>query len=838
METPIKLVDEEAGVRTRDLGHQLRPALLTLLVVLAVIGLAELGLFRLTNGLLFDLAASSAAPGQPKVIVVRASESTSSAKLRARLLELGAERIVLLNVPSPTESIDVQNNTIVALSARRTPGKQIWQLPAVSLANAAADFIPAPEFGVARRLLLWLPGERGRIRTLEGGLSAISGDPADRLIVLPPTAIMPAFSENQILRANLPSGALRELTAVVAPPIARDPPRYLLSALSGSTVGAADFHGRALHAVIANRTAVEWRGTPRALLLACLTILLAALFSRLQATRRVLLTGGAIAIVICAGLLIVPLGGVLLPVTELCILVMVLAIASLVRQAEQRQHRLSLIGDRSASFLARNTLLQDQRRWIEFFPVAARLTGVQCGVVIQEQDDGSFALLASHGEVGKLAVAGLMRSRAFDHADETCPTAVSADTLSGWGHASLARLSSGGGPGIYWLFTIPADGANHPVIEAAAERLATRTSEQTALVSTLQGRQDREGAVYRSIGAVVARASELRRALGALQTAAILFDVTGIPLQANDAMERLLRVRGLQATRVTPVDVATKLGGIDADAARTMLSDLICNGGDLRIAGQADVAGQRFALRVAAADGDLLFEATDVTDLHRLSSIQTELAGEIDAKIRNDLEAVELATRLATDERLTVERRGRALAMIKEATARTRATLDSLGRLVEASLVAGQSEPYPMSPRSALVRAVAEIRPSAERSGVWLEIQQPALASLVMAQPDMLDALVLAMLEIALADSPRGSAIRAILTEEEIESVLIVSGGFGLPADQFAAMLGGESRLNSGPFRTLHRGRELLPSWGASLDTQSNVGQGYSFTLRLTRTLS
>lgn len=756
------------------------PRLLSLATASALIlaVLAEFETFELPNGLLFDLAAGAAGGGDPSVLVVRAAQGQ----------EFGTE------------------------AALRRRGMTTLQVVGSSAGDVEAV---APRLGVTRRVQL--------------------SDRAERLVLLPGAAVMPVLTSEQILSGAVPAETLKGVLALIAPAIETDPPRMLTSAVgSPPEIGMADFLARAHHAQRIDRLVREVAGLPRALLLIAASLLFALLAPRVKA-RHVPGATGVIAIsVLLIGMAMITVAGLLLPITEIAVLSLVTGAAAMAQAKAVRDEKLALLADRAGSFTSRHSLLTDQRRWVDFFPAAMRVTGIKSGLLIEEQPDDSFVVRAAVTGGAEDEPPLPRRQPCFDRADERRPEPVPADDLDGWTGGWIARLDENAEGRLYWLFRFSPGETD--LVLPAARRLARRVSELPILNGSARrssAAADIDARLFGSFSGLLARSSELRQSLGSLRTATMLFDGAGIPLQINEAMERLLRAARLNPARATPVDVASALAGLDAETARGMLGELIRRGGDLRLNPQAPVGGRHYGVRVTEVDGDLLFEATDVTDLQRLAELQRELAGDIDVRIRNDLEAIELATRLASDERLPQERRSRSLAMIGEAASRTRGTLGNLARLVDASIYSSASAPYPVNPRSALIQAAGGLKRVADQRGVRIDLRQPALAALVLAEPLMLDGLIRAMLLIPLSDSERGSAVTADLSEGEQFTELQVTGGFGLPSARFARAVEGLGSDTAEPLRLLGDAKAVIATWGAELEASSSAGQGYRLLLRM-----
>ncbi len=753
---------------------------LPLLAALLLSLLAELRLFRLTNGLIFDLAVSGATSDEPQALVVRA----------------------------PMEDMPLFMTRLRALGARPV---------AVTAEGSAGGLrIVRPTYGIARRVAL--------------------RDGSERLIQLPADAVMPELEGDQLDDGSLPSGALNGLTAVVGLPRDLDPPRFQPSGLADAPpLGAAEFIARAIHAVHSGKAGYELSGVARALVLLAAGLLLPIAIAAVPPRSQVVAAVLAVALLLATGLMLVRVGGVLAPVTELALLAALAGTIAVAAAHRDRERRLGLLADRFSAHAVRISLVADPRRWIEFFPAATRLTGVSSSLVLEAKPEGDFDVKAAFGPQASLGAARLARTEDFDRADEQHPKPVQVRALPGWSDGRLVRLDSAGDPATYWLYMAFA-GDEQDAILKAAERLAEHAASQPGLAAPSRRSRQRHPVDVRLFGlltAMISRTSEIRGSFAALQTATALFDAAGVPLNVNSAMERLMRVSGLQAGRSTPVDIASGLAGIEANAARAMLGELVRHGGDVRLNSNVQVGSRRFSVRAVAIDSDLLFEATDVTHQYRLASIQTELATNIDARIRNDLAAIELATKLASDSRLTAERRDRALAMIGQATRRTRGALGELERLACATIYADDSEPYPVNLRSALKQAVAAAKTASDKAGVAIQLRLPTLTSLVLAEPEMLDELLQAMLEVLASDSARGTTNEIVLREEVEECELVLTGGFGIAAERWAWLLSGEDHSALRPVRVLQLAGPRVERWGGSLTTHSEAGNGYCFTLRL-----
>lgn len=852
---------ENTEPTSSQLGETARFYWLFPLVVALVLVLAgEIGLTRVPNGLLFDVATRHLAAKEPKAVLFEPSGEIDPGQvdwaLAVTLLRrLGAEKIVFtfdpFARPNPSER---GPDIIVGGPPQPVPGKPgRWRLqdqePSPRIQHAVA-VVPPSEHGIFRRQWLWIPSPEGRLPTIEAMAAGQTlNGPSDFLIAMPSREVLPRVPLEQLFSKVFPDDLLRGKIAVVGPGRFVDPPRYVTPATAGKPqVNRAEFHTRAIQSLLAGRAIQPVTGVWRALLLFGFSVLLVRLLARSDpsALARNLTIG--VLLTVGLGYAMLALADLMLPLTELLLAPLVLGFM-IFRQKEMLQdERLVRVVDRTTAYVARHALLTDLNRWPDFLATAARLGGIEQWLLFEKLNGGAVEVLASQGHIDENVNAQIRYLPLLKRADEARPAPVPAgESLFRLpGKAHLVRLTNSERR-IYWLYHIPL-GDSH---EASSANAAKRISHSLVAALDLEYadpaakmQSDRfkslDNRVAHSMDLIVSRSTELRQSLAAMQTAMILYDAAGMPLHTNASMRRILRSLQLDVAESTPVDVAEKLTSIDGGASRSMLKELVLTGGELRLSAAQELEGRRYVLRVnnvqnevGEPTGGLLFEAIDVTEVDRMAQVQRELASQIDSQIRNDLEAIQLAARLASDGRLSRERQNKALAHVLEATARARNTLNSIGELLDRALRVGMPDPYPVNPKHSLIRALSCVRSRADELGVELKLEQPGLTTAVIAEPALLDELVEALVRVVLNDSPRGSVVAAELLELESESAIVVTGGFGLPPDRLDDILGGRGKGGSEEFRVIAQATEVLPAWGGVIEASSEPGAGYSFKVRL-----
>ena len=811
----------------------LRLAMLPLFLGAVLAVLAHFDMFQAPNVVLFDAAVSNVEPGPPRAIVVRA-EPGEVARVIERLREEGVDTIAVTD--GLAQQANLTSGALIGWSPAQVRGTDHWWIPDES--NMVADFVPPTQGQVGRRALLRLSGERGPIPTLEGAIAPRSYAASAVYLALPPRTIMPSLKSEDIIEGELPLGSMERLHVVIGPPVLQSPPQMRTSALPGSVaIGAAEFHARAFHALLSNAVATQVDGVARAALIVGWSLLLALLFVWVPGPQRVAATVLAAVLAFAIGMAMITLAGFFLPIAEMVIVALGTGLAARLLERAERRQAVAHLGERLVGRLRQQRIIQDTSRWTQFFSAAAKLTGVESSLLARQQADGSFVPIAAFGPASSYGAAGLRHSRDLSRADLHRPIPVTVTDLAGWQGGGLARLNSIDFDGLYWLYNIPSGSKDRKEIAAAAERLS-----QTARAShggpprsarMLQDVEKAHSRLERGIDDLLRRNEELERTLAAVQDAIVLFDASGIPFVMNPSMRQLIETSGLHPARTTPVDLAVALTGMETDDARAAIGDIVRRGGQVLLPRHRDIDGRFYAVRVERVVGDLLVEVTDTTEQERLARWQADLAENIDARLRNDVEAMGLAVRLAQDDRLPAEKRERALDLLSDALGRVGSAIGALSGIAETNGAARDAQVLAVNPRATLERVVSRLGPEAEAGGVKIRMIVPALASLVDAEPDLLDRIVETMLQIVIGDSERGSVATVEMVEYERSTILTISGGFGLPAELFGNSLAETPETSTSPFAIIRRAEASIARWGGELTVASAAGEGYRFTVRL-----
>lgn len=851
---PVEAPNEDRQRFIAIAGSFRSHVLVPVAVLLSLFIASRLGIFSATDGMLFDLASGTRSPVAPQVILIEHSDrwtQSDAVRALAAVQPMGMRGAVFMSDPfygglrlpvAPTVPV------IVGREAHQVPGHTFeWSVaPADNRVPVvmAATAIPPAENGIFRRQLRSLPApDNGRLATIEG--AAVGRDrPAEFLISLPSSQVIARIPAAVLLSGGAPPGLLEGKLLLFGNAPSVDPPRFPTSA-AGETriVSASELHARALESLLGGRAAVGLGAAARGLLAA----MFAFAFPFLSAhwSPKASLRNSLLLVLLLLGLtyLVLIVANIMLPVGELAAAQLLLGAAVFYQKEIAQEESLQRLVANATSYVARHTVLREQSRWTHFFTAMTGLVGTSRSIVIKAGDSQGFDIIAAQNERECLPALG-SASTQLANADGRRPEPVRAGHLSGWGANSyIARLSPAGATPLYWIFQLDSD---DPGVTSSAKRTARRASQMLEAIEDRPSRQGVPGeplnvAIASSMNMIVERTSVLRRSVSAMETAFMLFDASGLPVETNASMLDLIRHAGLDPQGGTPVEIVSTIIPMSREASERIVGEIVRDGGELRLASTREISGRRYVLRCTHSlepngqpTGDLLLEAIDVTDVHRLGELQREIATYLDANIRNNLEAIELAAGLASDDRLEASAQRNWLGHVVEAARRARDRLNSIDRLLYPEMANPMQVPHPVNARALVERALATVRSASGIDDARIEVDLPEVASPVLAEPSLAEQAIGAMLRVAIFDMPEGKNLLVSLKVSRDTSLVEIKGGFGTSPMRLARMLSSDKSKTTNPGHALisKLGTDV-ETWGGKLSATSREGRGFHFKLNL-----
>lgn len=830
--------------------------LLPLLVALALASLHQFGVFRDLDGRLFDTVQHYAAGSEPQVVVIERDPAFEAlgprrfAWLDAALGALGIERIGYLG--GPGEPVGGDTPVVTAVRASRLPMGEVWQLDRLAgtrIGDVAARILPPAEYGVFRSQWLGLRGGEETIPVFETALAGAEPRDAEYLISMRRRQSIPVLPASQIVSRELASAQLGGVVALVVEPAALRPAFATPLDPSGNTTSEAVLRAHAVHNLRSGRAV--FRASPWEvwviLVAACLA--LAVAYRRTDPKRLFLATSLLASVIILAGSwLAMQLAGRLLPVTALLVAPWLVAVQCILLRERRQDTRLERAAARAVQHSVIRSALREGARLPDFVDPTARVAGVERSLLLDVAKTGELRMLSSHqASLDDLAMDAQPLAKELVKLRGRQSGFDAASLVPTWGTEARLAWIGGAERDLFWIYAVPPGGRTGKRGQLV-RAVAASFRELFRLRADLNARERQEekylpidDKVASAIGLVARESDQIRRGFDTIDTAVMVFHLIGSPLHANRPMEELYREFELPIYETPLVDALSVLTTLDAARIEAMLQELVFNGGEMRLPMCNFGSGERI-LRVASPDSMarsvdrvIVIEAIDIADLHAAADLRRDVGLFIDLQLRNDLEAILLATDLATNPRVGPDKVVPVINRIGDAARRATGRLDEVAALVRGAHEDLLEACYPVDARSLVLQTLEKVAELAEDLDVALDVQLPAMSGFTIAEPRALGDMLEAMMRVVIADTPQGESVTVKLDELAGETQVNVSGGFGIGFGRLVYLLTKGEDQSVGEYRLINRGIARTSKWGGSVSYWGREAAGFGFNVKLRR---
>jgi PAS domain-containing protein len=731
-----------------------------------------------------------------------------------------------------------------------------------------AVIIPPLDNGVLRRLATTVAVDGGPVPTLAYAAARQAGAPD-----LPPPGVsfllrfphdlesLPRVDAQRVLDGRVPRELVEGRGAVVA--LAGDPDAPGLPTPGASalpTLRLPELRALALETLLSGRAVLEAGPAQSVALVLLAAAGGAAVYLRVGPRRWPFAAATATAGILAAGFGALRWAGLVLPVSALLASQVLLAFAiwrwrevgedaALKRMCRELSAQLRGI---AAPAMPYGT---DEARWAAVAATASRLLGLRRSLFLVARAAGAPGLDQAAGIGASLA--DLPPDRRDPSrppfsiaAGEGAPVAVERSFLASAGEGEEVYLAPlprrGGAPRAFWAFTLGREEERRaPALLAAVRATAEEVmAPEEQAVPGLGGKRV-DMALWRDVDRLIHHAVTLAGVLDRISTAVAVFDSLGRPLHVNARMAAATEAVGLRLGDLAPSDLAAMLGGLPQDQAARLVRRVLLERSPVELPAARPLGGRRYLLRlVVPGTGDaavaaapaLLCELVDVTEPLRLAEIQRGFAEHVGLKLRNEVEAIQLAAGLLGDDRTAVAVRSRVLALMRGALESMRATVAAAEGFMAFEVGAPGLNAYPVDALAALRAAAADAEREASRRRARLDVSSPEIASLVLAAPGALEAVLRSMLLLLVEDAREGSVV-AVAMEEGAAAIVVrgVNEGFGMPDARLQAVLAGEEAASSPEVGALREAVRTAAGWGGALTAEAKPGEGFRLALTLRR---
>lgn len=349
------------------------------------------------------------------------------------------------------------------------------------------------------------------------------------------------------------------------------------------------------------------------------------------------------------------------------------------------------------------------------------------------------------------------------------------------------------------------------------------------------------GDLSRAIVALERRVSSFEHLFAGLSTAAIVFDLFGRVVLVNERMSRLLASVGIAPFEMTAADLIERIAGQSPEQVRELVQTLLENDTPTILPARlTDREGHHFLLNVRSLRQDadsapeagpfrsngLLLELVDVSEIHRLYGMKSELVNYLNHLINNHLATVLGATQL-------LERRpdaaGEMRTLIDAQCRKAAATVARAQDLLAHELEVDFGGSYPVDPRPALEGMIDALQAAATERGIRLTLYMPATPLLIYANPGALETVLHALGEFLLRDAVENSELVVTLTEHDGggATLQLANAGFGMPQERLDASLHAADGIADPLFSPLREALRQIESWGSHARITTALGEGF-----------
>jgi hypothetical protein len=842
---------------------KLKTFIVSLILAAGLAALQFAGAFRIIDERFFDAATLSEAGTVPQVVIVERDPGFEGqgprrfSRLNAMLHDLGIGKVGHLPAAGEPISPLAQNYSaagpapVIALPVGRVPASQNWDLVGEDANQGvpAARLLAAARYGIHRTHLAGLSGAGGMIPTFESELSGVTADDQPFLVRMPSTQNIPVVTASQILSGDLRGEELRGMVALVAP--AEALAGRLTTPLSPKSAKTSEaiFRAHVLQTLLSGRATYFARDWEVLLLLFCMASIAALSYWRSDPKRIALpLSLALTAAALASSWAALQFAGKLLPLTAMAVTPWLVAFSAVLIREQNQDGVLEETAARAVQKSFRRSALREGARLPEFLGFAGQLAALDRSLLIARNEDGTFEPILEHGasldeltENKKVlkALLNKVRGRSYAYPAD--------DLVPGWSGESFVTWLGGSDRELFWIYTMPA--ANPKRKSAHLVRaIAASFRELFHWRGHLNSRSRQEvrflpidDKISSAIELVAREAEHVRFGFDTIETAVVIFHLIGSPLHANARMEDIYAEAGMAVSELSLFEALRALTDLDDSRINAMLEDLALNGGEMRLPMRKIGNAQRI-MRVAApkrfargGERVIVLEAVDVSDHHRAADLRQAVALYIDLQLRNDFEAIMLGVDLAGDERIPPEKIRPIVKRIGESAKRATGRLDRVAELIHSDISDIMDACYPIDVRKTVLEAKGKVSKLANELAVNVETDVIGIGGFTIAEPKVLGQMMEAMLQVVIADTPRGETVMLKVEEEDERTHIRISGGFGIGFERLVRLLEDTEAETVGEFRTISGGIHIANKWGAAVSYWGHEAQRFGFNIDLRR---
>lgn len=823
--------------RLLDQAEAASPLLSAAAILLLVLATFGSGIWAPLNGLFYDAAIEVLVqPAQDDVVVVEVPSSLDTSSVRwpdlAEELLAASSRAVAFTFATSQSFSSINPSAPVFLPFSPEATVNPAMSPPVQ-PRRGAIVIPPAQYGIHRTQLTFVAGSTGSIPTLE---ATVAGTTDDRpFYVRFPGGLegIPRIAADDLLQGRVPEELLADRVVLIGQVSAEAPGLTTSINLNLPVMDPLIYHAFALQTLMSGNVPRALSLLPAAFLIGFSLVFGAAAYHRTTPRQALGVAVVVPLVIVTSGLLALLWLDIVIPAAELLVSHVLLSLLIWSRREKVQDRALQQMARSVPSKVSDRFYSEPGEQW------PAEILELDKSVVISLDERRRFTP-ASRAQLQKLAMPENVLSGAdpaFEKAARTLAPAMVKTARPSWWVAPLLRDGLLAG---YWLFQqqdpeISASPSSARAVDAFSAAIA-----DLALPRQSEGWRPVKERIFQDLSSALSnqqsRISALEQLLDEASAGLSVRDLLGNEILSTEGFRKQIEaVRLASGSRTGPLELVGALTGLDRKRSAAALRFAVAERG--RISLPMTASGQRHAVlnlsrlkpQDAQGSGYLLFQIVDFSQAVQTAEVQRTASEQLGYMVRNDLEAVGLASALLEHPDLGPQDRSEVLARMREAIDRARQRLASIEPFLQSQPLMGGDDMLLLDVQDVLREVVAALRQDVE-----VELHMPDFMAAVMAEPETLRTLLRSALEF-LADDAGPEAPVTVSVSEEIDKarITMTTPSTGLTQERLEEFLSGAREPASASMRTMVNAAGKVSIWGGVFEAHSDAHTNVRFVLTL-----
>jgi two-component system phosphate regulon sensor histidine kinase PhoR len=239
------------------------------------------------------------------------------------------------------------------------------------------------------------------------------------------------------------------------------------------------------------------------------------------------------------------------------------------------------------------------------------------------------------------------------------------------------------------------------------------------------------------------------------------------------------------------------------------------------------------------APKELLIVMRDITEMTHLHQLRSDFVSNVSHELRTPLSTIKILTETLLELRGQDADAQRFLEQIDSEVDSMAALVRDLLHLTRLESVSGELSLRQFAPHDLLATVSARMQPLAERHGVKLDVSSHIAGGALRADPERLEQALVNLLANAIAHTPEGGTVSALVEQTEAGVRFVVRDtGSGIPAEDLPRIwerFFKSDRSRSGPGTGLGLAivKHIVQAHGGTVSVESTVGQGSTFRIEI-----